>query len=427
MSNDCEICCLTIKADKEILCPYCNYKVCTKCLKRYLLESPRTPDCMNCHKGYTLDFVSEITSKSFVEKDYRDKRVSDLLSREKSLLPMTQHLAEQKTKEKRLMELYKESEKLKKRLREIEKEINSETNSKINSVDFIDIEEEEEKEKITKKRTFIMKCPAEDCRGFLSSSWKCGTCGIYACSKCRCIKKEKHDLNHKCDPDDIATTKLLKHDTKPCPKCTVPIYKIDGCDQMFCMGCHTPFSWKTGEIHSGEVYNPHYFRWQYEMQNNNQNVLEYGNVAHCGGLVQFSEVISALKKLKISFSHIDRCFSLIEHVRQVVMRRFRTGDAIGNNVDLRVRYLIKDIDEDDWFKILKLRHKKSEKDNDVTQVLEMFVTSLSDIFSLFVKNESSTLLSELESLRVYTNRELIKISKRYNNKIAYITEEWVCA
>jgi hypothetical protein len=37
---------------------------------------------------------------------------------------------------------------------------------------------------------FIRKCPVENCRGFLSTGWKCGICKTKVCAKCHEIKKE---------------------------------------------------------------------------------------------------------------------------------------------------------------------------------------------------------------------------------------------
>ena len=60
----------------------------------------------------------------------------------------------------------------------------------------------------------------------------------------------------------------MKKDTKPCPKCGQLIHKINGCDQMWCPGCKTPFSWRTGEIERGHVHNPEYYRWMRETGQN---------------------------------------------------------------------------------------------------------------------------------------------------------------
>ena len=108
-----------------------------------------------------------------------------------------------------------------------------------------------------------MGCPSENCRGFLSQAWKCGTCSVFMfvliVEKLKVVEKM---MDHVCDKDAVATAKLLAEETKPCPKCAVPIYKISGCDQMWCVECQTPFSWKTGQIVTGIIHNPHFYQWQ---------------------------------------------------------------------------------------------------------------------------------------------------------------------
>ena len=42
------------------------------------------------------------------------------------------------------------------------------------------------------------------------------------------------------------------------------ISKIDGCDQMWCIKCHTQFSWRNGNVITGYNHNPEFFRWMRE-------------------------------------------------------------------------------------------------------------------------------------------------------------------
>jgi len=53
---------------------------------------------------------------------------------------------------------------------------------------------------------------------------------------------------------DRETLKWLHDNTKPCPFCTTPIQKNDGCFYMQCSNCHKSFCWlcsKPWETHSG--------------------------------------------------------------------------------------------------------------------------------------------------------------------------------
>jgi hypothetical protein len=72
---------------------------------------------------------------------------------------------------------------------------------------------------------FIRPCPNNECRGFLSTRYKCGICGTRTCPQCLEIKGE----NHECIEENIKTAELIRKDTKPCPSCGTSISKIEGC------------------------------------------------------------------------------------------------------------------------------------------------------------------------------------------------------
>jgi len=79
------------------------------------------------------------------------------------------------------------------------------------------------------KAHFVRQCPANDCRGFLSTQWKCGICERWTCPDCHELKGYDRDCDHQCDPNNVETAKLLANDSKPCPKCQSLIFKIEGC------------------------------------------------------------------------------------------------------------------------------------------------------------------------------------------------------
>ena len=73
--------------------------------------------------------------------------------------------------------------------------------------------------------------------------------------------------HHECKQEDIDTFQEISKNTRPCPKCNIRIHKISGCDQMWCVGCNTAFSWTRGTIETGRIHNPHYFDWLFNGAN----------------------------------------------------------------------------------------------------------------------------------------------------------------
>ncbi len=121
-------------------------------------------------------------------------------------------------------------------------------------------------------------CPVENCRGFLSTGGICGLCDAKICMCCHEVVGKKGEevvqvgpteemtftvggRSHICNKDSVETAKMLAKETRSCPTCKACIYKTDGCDQMWCTQCKTAFSWRTGQVESGRVHNPHYYEW----------------------------------------------------------------------------------------------------------------------------------------------------------------------
>ena len=78
--------------------------------------------------------------------------------------------------------------------------------------------------------------------------------------------------DHVCNRNDIESAELIKNSSKPCPKCYVPIFKISGCNQMFCTNCHVVFDWVSLKIDTGSVHNAHYFDWMTSQKNDTNNI-----------------------------------------------------------------------------------------------------------------------------------------------------------
>jgi len=270
--SDCSICYekFNKSSRKEISCLSCDTKICRTCIQTYLTTiRDNIPKCPDCNIEWTLEYISNITPKSYHNSDYRKHRTSIALDREKGLLIQTQPQAEiiiqeqknrvelytlqQEHREQNLIienfeddEIIKEFEKeiiiLEKRIKKLRKkkdDRNIELDLVINSRKYFVINRITELENLLRagnrsvipeeRKQFIKACPMDDCRGFLSTAWKCGICDTWICKDCHVKKQEKDDITHICDKDAVETAKLIAAETKPCPSCAVPIYKINGC------------------------------------------------------------------------------------------------------------------------------------------------------------------------------------------------------
>lgn len=269
-----------------------------------------------------------------------------------------------------------------------------------------------------RKTVFIRACPDGDCRGYLSSQWKCGICNKVVCSKCNLVKI---DESHECKEDDIETAKLLRENTKPCPKCSTGIFKIDGCDQMWCTQCHTAFSWKSGHIQT-RVHNPHYYEWIRQNDNVN-NVPADGNVYVCGQALDntlyrriarvcrfLKEITSVelygtlhkekLDELRKNIYNIDitlGCYiQSIIHIQEVLVPKYRTDD-VNNNLELRIRYLSKEIDENTFKNRIQRSNKLHEKKKEIYDVFILVITAATEIIlRIYDKLPPPSVLHEID-------------------------------
>ena len=110
-------------------------------------------------------------------------------------------------------------------------------------------------------------CITENCLGYLNRKGECPICNRTTCLSCNIDKTGQE--NHECKEEDKLQWEEIRKNTKPCPSCRVRIFKIVGCDQMWCTNCNTPFSWDRGTIATGPIHNPHYYDWLFNGGNEN--------------------------------------------------------------------------------------------------------------------------------------------------------------
>lgn len=222
----CDICVEPFNKSNRlpVQCHYCHYECCRSCVETYILNET-TVKCMNpeCAKEWSRKNIRSIFTLVFINGALKQHTEKILFDKEKALLPATQPIIERKIEARKIQEqmdvMVKQMQELYQQINTIRRHHTSLLTEKNNVLN----------RRPREARAFVRACPEEDCRGFLSSQWKCGICEKWTCPDCHIVKGYTRDTPHECKEDDLATAKLLASDTKPCPKCAAGIFKIDGC------------------------------------------------------------------------------------------------------------------------------------------------------------------------------------------------------
>lgn len=422
--TECTICVETFNKTvrKPVTCSQCQHVACMACVKTYLLQTVHQPHCMHCRKEWDLDMLNSYFSQSFLSKEYRAMRETILFEEEKTYLPALQQEAERLLTIERLdVEINKLD--LKKRqnhenedqLVKTQRQIHRDLTTQIDGLIARQIDLRHNGVRNREKKEFVMKCPMEDCRGFLSNRYKCGLCEANICKDCHKRKPEETTVDqpeHVCNPDDVATITELNRSTKPCPKCQCRIYKIDGCDQMFCIQCHTAFSWRTGQVESGVIHNPHYF--EALRVGNIRDIRHRQHQGGCGPMPTFYEIRGRLTTLtRDVFGQVSYMYQQITHHRNVTLVRL----AHRENLDAdRIKYLMRILDEKKFKQHVYVSHQVTARKREEQEIVNSYVTIGEELFREMNKDNVKELLQQLHTLQKVTYDAIIHIDKKYQHK-----------
>lgn len=501
--NTCAICMnpYTAKVRQKVTCQYCPVHSCRGCQQQCLLNTNEDPHCYSCKRGWSSEFIAENFPISFRNQTLRKHRQKILHERETSLLPAMQIYVEALKNRLRAEELQKETRQLlqekgaeyvmlqracyeyeglnyspllnkkiqgtlteveKPQLREIRKKVLElrEKEKEYYTNEYHPAEKAhhtlireirrwsriyltgEQGEGVQEKRQFLMRCPGEGCRGFLSTAYKCGVCEKSTCADCLepLLETGTETLPHTCKPENVESAKAIKKETRPCPKCAARIFKIDGCDQMWCTvnGCNTAFSWNSGHIVSGRVHNPHYYEWL-RRQGGGEAEREAGDIP-CGGIPPAWQFTRKVLDNQYLFNEEKNTLLEIHRNATDFEARLPNYPARPNammNKDLNVKYLMNRISEADWQ--MKLEHAEASfnRKKEIGQVLQTIVTGVADVLQTVIAafEERSPIeaslcirdycLPTLEKLRIYTNESYRKMGKSLHMAVPQINERWM--
>lgn len=353
MTTECNVCCDDVPRRNAVVCP-CGVETCLDCAKTHIVGSSRLAHCMECKVEWSTKFLCANFTKGWVngskKGQYRYHRKNVALDREKSKIPDT--LAELPRIKLELDRITVVND-LKQEILRLRSELSSATRllktARRNLLMPLDG---------PAVPNFICPCPVDECRGMIDSvKFMCGVCSETVCRKCR--EPRKPDDKHKCNKDVRANLKLLRDDTKPCPTCATAIFKISGCDQMWCTQCKTAFSWNTGAIELGTIHNPHAIEWRRAHGGIDRDIDD----VPCGGLVPFRAIQMDSEDAN---ERLIMMYRVIGEIQEKLPGFAIDPDGFGK---LRSQYVLNKITETKWRQSIFTKERSDDRKRANQQIL----------------------------------------------------------
>lgn len=354
---------------------------------------------MNCKVEWDSEFIITSLNKSYYNNDFKESRKITLMNIEKSRLPDTQADAKLFILEE---EFHSQTNLVKGEIKKLKEQILI----KESEIVLIHAQFLQTKKKKDGKKVFIMKCQSTTCNGYLSTSYKCELCNKHTCAKCFDIIDENVNVEaenvqaaaaavqnvenanaHVCKPENIESVTLMKKETRACPGCAVRIYKIDGCNQMWCVECNTAFDWVSGKIVNGTIHNPHY----YDYLQKKGNVPRAPGDVLCGGVPPIQHMLQRLAILNTTGNskkenivrNLANIHQFINHIHHLYMTLVGNNDYQTNLTTLRIKFILNRISEDTFKQSIYKEYNKNLKIQKKKQLLQMVDNVGTDLLQTF--------------------------------------------
>ena len=426
---ECVIC--VNKSRQNVTCLNCSFTSCKKCNERFILSLQEDAKCMNCSYTWNDDFIVQSFTKKFY-KEYLKHKNNVEFENQKKLVKESQLNAELEIKKREMTQKIKEKQKEKKVLAAQQRKIDSEIYKMKNiihrgnfDIDIGDISSR--------------KCQSDNCKGYLKNThgncMSCSLCNIFYCKDCN----ELWDHEHVCNADAKASMKYIHDHSVACPTCGIQIQKSDGCNQMWCTGCHTAFSYTTGKIDFGHVHNPLYLEWKRRQGRTNREPYDYP----CGGIPHYSIVVPDVDTTYISnniqnlyynptlnYKPIDMVYNIFQKLHTLSIREYPINQTL-NFTELRIKWMLGDMTNEVFKSTLHKKEMTHNKKMDVGYRLNALCFGIIEIFQRFVKQDINNVqvqkkhVIEFYNLRNIYNSSLSELRHKYPQLIVpCICKRW---
>jgi hypothetical protein len=459
---ECQICATELNASvrARVPCFACPLVVCKTCVREYLKTSTALPKCMGCGAAFQLNYLVTHLNRSWVNDGLKPVMKETLVAAELAKMPATLPFAEAELERRRLAKMNRDYQA---RIDKLQAQMTRYTNAMVANRyrmrgeavparylnDLVRDDNGGAAVREDTKKKFIMACPNGGCKGFLSTAYKCALCEKFTCPDCLVVLGD----DHACVESDKLSAELIKKETRPCPTCGERIFKVNGCDQMFCTAvndgtrCATVFDWKTGAVQvGGVVHNPHF----YELGRANGELARNVGDMPCGGLPDIRRLIAVLERLDAQQTR-HRVFvtyqRLAEHGTMVLDPLRGRLRRMGDTRALRVQYLLKDITLDELRDRVFKENRDHGKTVDLYHISELVnvsgieayleicrgLPSLSTLAQLMDASPTvgrelvagvDARLNDLDRIRLYCNEQLKQISITYACTVQVFTSDF---
>lgn len=433
----CPICAFDRTASHFVSCPSCSSDVCYECVANFVKNLAGDVACMSCKHPWDRTFIFRSLPPSLVHSTIKAQREEVLFEREKALLPATMPLiplADQATILKQEKDqVAKQIKDLEQRLHEVNRRIHE--NSRQQFLVKRNIEgrpvnvgagaadastrKEKKPEPENEMLSIVCHCPNGDCRGYvMKKDHKCGLCSSKICKKCHVVVAS--DEEHTCNPDNVASVKLIKSECKACPGCGVPSRKTEGCSQVWCIVCKKAWDWNTMKIDTGSIHATDYFNY---MRSNNINI-PAGPVAQGNYGCQNQHPALHLPRLTEGYptlvtkevdAYVRKRYQVVQEYLYV-----RRNIVPADNLDLRIDYLRKKIDEKHWKSTLHKRDKKYAFDTEIHRIRAAYSAIMNDAINTFCRAQQAqqvrTALENMYTIDKLMQDEYQKLAKAFVSK-----------